>query len=183
MLEPVLAEALPETVMVQLRARSLPDRSRVELGRSLRALTRRHGQLLSLNERADLALLLEADALHLGEHSVCAADARLIVGALFISRACHDPADAEARGADALLLSPIFAPRKGNAPLGLGALGVARRAGEPNGRPLLYALGGVDAAGARQCLEHGADGVAAIGAIFDGENALLLLDALGIRAR
>jgi len=169
--------------MVQLRARPLSDREKLALGRSLRALTRRHRQLLCVNDRCDLALLLEADGVHLGEASVSVEDARRLAGALWISRACHDPARARSEGADALLLSPILAPRKGNAALGLRALATARSASEPGSRPLIYALGGIDAEGARRCLGHGADGVAVMGAIFGGGDPLPLLDALGLRGR
>src|SRR5262245_35829946 len=50
---------------VQLRDPQLPVRELVRLGRELRAFTRRIGAALVVNDRADLALLLEADGVHL----------------------------------------------------------------------------------------------------------------------
>ncbi len=172
-LEALCAAAAPGSVMIQLRDRELPVRDRVALGERLAGVSRRTGQLFSVNDRADLALLLGADALHLGEHSIDARDARRVVGdALWISRAIHEPGQA-APGADAVLLSPIVAPRKGRPALGLGALG--RRDGT-----LLYALGGIDADSARACLDAGADGVAVVGAALDGRAPEPLLAALGM---
>jgi thiamine-phosphate pyrophosphorylase len=167
--------AAPGTVMVQLRDRELSARARQELGRRLLVHVRRAGQLFQVNDRVDLALALGADAVHLGEASIAPADARRLAPALWISRACHDPARAQANGADAVVLSPVLAPRKGRAALGLEALAVVHRAGAS----LVYALGGIDAPGARLCVEAGADGVAAIGAALAADPRMLLR-ALGI---
>ncbi len=173
------ALAAPGSVMLQLRDRELPVRQRMTLGRRLAEAAHRREQLFAVNDRVDLALLLDADGLHLGEHSVEAADARRLAGdAMWISRACHGATQAEARGADAIVLSPVMAARKGNPPLGLEGLANARRiAGGPP--PLLYALGGIDADNAAACVRAGADGVAAIGAAL-ADDPLPLLDALGI---
>lgn len=174
------AAARPGSVMLQLRDLELPVRERFALGRRLAEAAHQREQLFAVNDRVDLALLLAADGLHLGERSVTPDDARRLVGdGVWISRACHGAAQAEARGADAIVLSPVMAARKGNPPLGLGGLENARRiAGGPP--PLLYALGGIDSGNAAGCLRAGADGVAAIGAVLP-DNPLPLLDALGIR--
>jgi thiamine-phosphate pyrophosphorylase len=174
------AAAQPGSVMLQLRDPGLPVRERQALGERLVAAAHASEQLFAVNDRIDLALLLDADGLHLGEHSVEAASARRLVGSeVWISRACHGAAEAEARGADAIVLSPVMAPRKGNPPLGVRGLESARRiAGGPP--PLLYALGGVEAGNVAECLRAGADGVAAIGAAL-ADDPLPLLSALGIR--
>jgi len=175
------AAALPNTVMVQLRDRTLPTRELVDVGRELAALCRRQAQLLQVNDRLDLALLLDADAVHLGEGSVTTGDARRLVGARLVTRACHDPGAAGAVDADGLLLSPVLAPRKGREALGVEGLERARRAlAGATSKTLLFALGGVDAAGAGPCLAAGADGVAAIGATQSETGALDLVRALGI---
>ena len=172
----LLAAARPGSVLVQLRDRQLPVRERLDLGRALRRLTQHYDQPLAVNDRLDLALLLEADALHLGERSVLADDARRVWGNRFISRACHEPERATLSGADAVVLAPVLAPRKGAPALGPEGLRVARGR---VGSGLLYALGGVDADGAPGCLEAGADGVAAIGAAFGGSDPTPLLRAAG----
>ncbi len=174
------AAAQPGSVMLQLRDLQLPVRERQVLGERLVAAAHAREQLFAVNDRVDLALLLDADGLHLGEHGVTPDDARRLVGdELWISRACHGAAEAEARGADAIVLSPVMSPRKGNTALGARGLEQARRiAGGPP--PLIYALGGIDVDNAAECLRAGADGVAAIGAVL-ADDPLPLIDALGIR--
>ncbi len=180
-IERLLGEAQPGTVMVQLRDRELPIRERIALGTRLRELTRAHGHTLCVNDRVDLAGLLDADGVHLGENSVDARDVRARFGARFwISVACHDPEAAVSRACDAELLSPICAPRKGASARGIGVL--SRRKEALGENTLLYALGGVDATQARECIEYGADGVAAIGAAIGSDDATPLLTALGIRS-
>jgi thiamine-phosphate pyrophosphorylase len=181
----VLASAAPWSVMVQLRDKSLAVRERLALGRRLVAECRRREQSFVVNDRVDLALLLEADGVHLGEGSIAPLDARTMLrDRAWISTAWHDPNTAYQPHADAVLLSPVAAPRKGRQALGVDGLRVARRTLASAGgqaAPALYALGGIDAGNARQCLSAGADGVAVIGAILDGRDPLPLLGALGIQ--
>ncbi len=179
-----MAQARPGQMAVQLRDRSRSARERYELGRRLRELCRRYGQGFVVNDRADLALALEADGVHLGEQSMSAAEARHILGErAWISCACHDPGRVTSREfleADALLLSPVFAPRKGAAALGLEVIAKCQERLRAMGRgPALVALGGVDVAGARACARLGA-GVAAIGAVFETDDPGPMLQALGI---
>lgn len=165
-----LAALPPEVrarVAVQLRDPELPPRALLALGRRLREATAAMGAALLVNDRLDLALLLGADGVHLGRRSVALADARALLGdAVFVSVACHDLADvdrAAAAGADAVVLSPIFASPAKGPPLGPGALRAARARLDQIPRPAaLLALGGVDAGTAPACLAAGADGVAAI---------------------
>lgn len=179
--EALMASARPRTVMVQLRGRTLAARELVALGRDLVGLCREEGQLFQVNDRLDLALLLDADAVHLGEASVNTSDARRLVGSRFLTRACHDPGAAAGVDADGLLLSPILAPRKGRDALGVEGLERARRALTEAGRvSLLFALGGVDPEGAGRCLRAGADGVATVGATQSETSGLELVAALGI---
>lgn len=177
----LVAMAQEATVLVQLRDRELSARERLELGRELRELTRRHGQWFAVGDRIDLALALEADGLHLGEQSVPVAAARELWGSRFVSRAVHDLAALEAGGADALLLSPIVAPRKGNSALGIDALtrARARLSARGQGGTLLAALGGVGPETAAQCLAAGANAVAVIGAALRVEDPRPLLAAVG----
>lgn len=185
-IEQLLVAAAPRTVMVQLRDKLLEARERLELGKQLVATCRRLDQSFVVNDRLDMALLLEADGVHLGEGSVTPADARTTLpDRAWISMACHDPDAVSHSDVDAVLLSPIAAPRKGRPALGFEAIRNAHRllgSGRGDATPALYALGGVDAHNAGLCLSAGAEGVAVIGAALDGRDPLPLLDALGIRA-
>lgn len=184
--DPILAGAAPRTVMVQLRDKELPVRRRMAFGARLLQRCRRFEQWFIVNDRMDVAVLLGADGVHLGESAVEAEDARRLLGdGAWISRACHDPAAVARPGVDAVLLSPIVEPRKGRSALGIDALRVARgllTSLDERGIPALYALGGVRAESAAACLAAGADGVAVIGAGLRVEGAGRLLEALGISA-
>ncbi len=173
--------AAPGTVAIDVREPSLPVAELVRLCRRLRATARRHGQALVVHARPDLAVLLEADALHLGEAGLASADARHLVGALPLLRACHSVESAAEVDATHVLLSPILEPRKANPALGLAALRAARARLDQGPRPRkLLALGGVDASNAARCLVAGADAVAAIGGVFGADDPSALLGALGI---
>jgi thiamine-phosphate diphosphorylase len=175
--------AAPGSVALLLRDHQASAKQRVRLGQQLQGIARTAGQALWVADRIDLALLLHADAVHLGERSASAAAARSLVGdSMRISRAWHaaslDGAVAELADVDALLASPVLAPRKGRPALGLGVLGVLGEQLRARNRACqLYALGGVSAANAADCLRAGAVGVAAIGAALD-EDPVRLLSAL-----
>jgi thiamine-phosphate pyrophosphorylase len=181
-IDSLLSRAHPGSVAIQLRDHELSARARLELGRRLLDSVRRHGAPLIVNDRLDLALVLGAQGVHLGERSVATRDARQLLPHAWISRACHDPERvAEDPDADAVLLSPILAARKGRPALGLPALRRAR-ALLPAQRALI-ALGGVDAEGAARCLEAGAGAVAVIGAVLapnDERSVDALLEVLQI---
>lgn len=166
--------------IVLLRDPALPARDLLELARELRAATRATGARLWVNDRLDVASLVEADGVHLGRRSVGIDDARRLLGAtVAVSVACHDVDEvvaARAAGADAATLSPIFASPGKGAPLGVEALGAARARLGPDPRFTLIALGGVDPDTARRCLAAGADGVAAIRADLLALPARLVAD-------
>lgn len=152
---------------VQLRDPQLCGRALARLGVLLRERTRAIGAALIVNDRIDLAVALGADGIHLGRRSIPVAEARALLGeGAWVSRSAHDldeVAAAAREGASAVLLSPVLAsPGKGS-PLGLEALGAARRQLDASPtRPLLVALGGIDLASARAALDAGADAVAGI---------------------
>jgi thiamine-phosphate diphosphorylase len=172
--------AKPGSVLFVLRDKERSARERVELGRALASVARGAGQLFGVADRLDLALLLGADALHLGEGSVATEDARrLLGGRAFVTRAVHVPEDAALAEADGVVFSPVIEPRKSNPAWGLGGLARAREKLTTRGAAL-YALGGVRAENAAACLASGATGVAVIGALFGEEDATPLLRALDI---
>jgi len=184
----LLFGALPGSVLVLLRDRQLPIRERLALGERLRRVTQAHGQGLLVSDRLDLAVLLDADGVHLSEASVRVEDARAFAAKMgknwLISAACHTPEQLSRANADALLLSPILAPRKGRPALGVDGLTRALEARRQRAAGLgpcwLYALGGVTRHQAAELLAAGADGVALIGDLFVPGAALALLARLGI---
>lgn len=177
-IEALLARAAPGSIMVQLRDRQLPWRQRQQFGARLLELCASHQQLSSVNERLDLALLLDADGVHLPIDGVSPDEARTFAAhhgrRWWVSVACHDPEAAGSTSADALLLSPVQSARKGRPALGLEGLGRALHARGARAAPLVYALGGVTQEAAPALLAAGADGVALIGAALSAPPRALL---------
>ena len=135
----------------------------------LGAAARRHGALLAVNDRADLALAAGADVLHLGQDDLPVAQARRILGPdVVIGRSTHDLAQARAAatedGVDYFCTGPCWpTPTKpGRAAPGLGL--VRATAADAPTRPW-FAIGGIDAERLPEVLAAGADRVVVVRAI------------------
>jgi len=153
--------------MLQLRAKHLDDRTSFETARTLRNRCRAASVPFIVNDRPDLAVLVGADGLHLGQEDLPIADARRIVGALQIGISTHSFAQAvaaEDAGADLIAFGPIFGTTSKVDPdpvVGLRALGrVCSRVRAP-----VVAIGGITPENAASVLEEGADRVAVISAL------------------
>ena len=154
-----IAETLPRGTGVILRHYGVKDRA--ALARTLARIARKRGLILLIAGDPALARLVRADGVHWPEGLM--ARARHRFG--FTTVAAHD-AKALIRlrriGADAALLSPVFATRSGAEKRLLGVLrfsALARQSAVP-----VYALGGVSASTAKRLLRSGAAGLAAVDA-------------------
>ena len=66
--------------IIQLRDKHLCDRELVERGRRLREITQGSGTLLIVNDRPDIAAIVQADGVHVGQDELSVADARTVLG-------------------------------------------------------------------------------------------------------
>lgn len=152
---------------VQIREKDLSGRELYELTRAAVDLVRQVPACptrILVNDRADIALAAGAGGVHLPSSGMPVVRVRSVVPPGFlIARSCHRPEEvrqAAAEGASFCVLGPVFfTPSKAGMgePLGLAALDSVRHAGIP-----VLALGGIDSGKARECLRHGAAGIAAI---------------------
>jgi thiamine-phosphate pyrophosphorylase len=168
--------------VVQLRAKRATDREALAWARAIRVRTRAAGVLFIVNDRFDLALLAEADGVHLGQDDLppgrlpAAARARLLVG-----RSTHTLEQARAareERVDYAAFGPVFgtgSKDSEHSPRGLVALAEVARLLAP--LPLV-AIGGIDAARAAACREAGAAGVAVISAVAGAEDPVAATRAL-----
>jgi thiamine-phosphate pyrophosphorylase len=76
----VEAAAAGGAQVIQLREKNVDDRTLLERAREVRRATREAGALFILNDRPDLARLVDADGVHLGQGDLPLREARLIVG-------------------------------------------------------------------------------------------------------
>jgi thiamine-phosphate pyrophosphorylase len=112
-LERTIAEAAAGGVnVVQLREKNLNDHDLWQRARDVRHWTRQAGVLFIMNDRPDLALLAEADGVHLGQDELPVKEARRIVGAdALIGVSTHSLAQlrqAILDGADHVGVGPTF---------------------------------------------------------------------------
>ena len=161
---------------IQTRCKSWSDAVVWSAYRDVQAVIRRRpGPRWWINDRTDLVALFEADGVQLGQEDLDPAAARSVLGAVaWIGRSTHDWREVEAAAADpevdVIAIGPIFPTRsKANARPVVG-LDLLRRARERCPKPLV-AIGGIDADNAASVLAAGANSVAVLGAICDGDVA------------
>lgn len=173
------------TAVLQLRSKLQSDRERLALARALRVLTRAHGVPLWINDRLDLALLCEADGLHLGQTDFPLAEVRKLSGDMALGLSTHSLAQAEAAvrdGADLLGFGPVFPTQSKLNPdpeVGLAGLeAVLHRVQRP-----LVAIGGINLGNIAQVAKLNPAYVAVISAVCGAESpqdaARALVKALG----
>ena len=154
---------------VQIRDRELSGARLLALAEEIAAAARAAAPDADLrilvNRRADVALAVAADGVHLGFDALGVADARRVVGAdALVGVSAHAPEEIGREDADYAHLAPIFTPLSkpaGRAPLGLEALAAAGGAGIP-----VLAQGGIDPERAAAARAAGAAGVAVSGSIL-----------------
>jgi thiamine-phosphate pyrophosphorylase len=143
---------------IQLREKDLSARELESLAREAVLVVRENGAAkLLLNSRADVALAVGADGVHLPSESLAPAGIRTIWPRAVIGVSCHTSAEvAAATGADYALFAPVF-EKQGSTPTGLTALREACGHKTP-----VLALGGITLENAPSCGQAGASGIAAI---------------------
>lgn len=107
-----IASALQGGVdIIQLREKSIPDNVIVEIGHKIRTLCDEFGATFIVNDRADIAKIVQADGVHLGSEDINIADAREVLGDnAIIGKTTHTPDEVEKAikdGADYITLGPI----------------------------------------------------------------------------
>jgi len=150
---------------VQVRDRAAADGDRLATLDAAVPFARRHGGMILVNDRADLARLSGAAGVHLGEEDLPLAAARSLLGPVAVLGASsHDAASARraaAEGADYVALGPIYATASkpdAGPPVGLGALREVRA----SVRIPLVAIGGITRDRAAEVFDAGADSIAVV---------------------
>jgi len=155
--------------LVQLRVKSGTTRDFVEIARAVKVLSDRDRAVLVVNDRADIAQLVDAAGVHLGQEDLSATEARRWLGPTkIIGVSTHNLEQAReainSGAADYLAFGPIFATSSKVNPdpiQGLAGLAQVHRH-----CPLpLVAIGGITSETLADVLLAGADAVAVISAI------------------
>lgn len=100
--------------IVQLRDKESDDRTLFNKACIFRKKTREAGALFIVNNRMDIALMTDADGIHLGNSDIPAEEARKIAPELIIGVSANteeQAANAKDRGASYFNIGPIFATK------------------------------------------------------------------------
>ncbi|MES9524240.1 thiamine phosphate synthase [Streptomyces capoamus] len=160
--------------IVQLRDKGLEAAEELEHLEVFAEACARHGKLLAVNDRADVAHAARAGVLHLGQGDLPVPAARAILGdGVLIGRSTHAEAEAAAaavqEGVDYFCTGPCWpTPTKpGRHAPGLGL--VRSTAALGTDRPW-FAIGGIDLGTLDQVLDAGARRVVVVRAITEADD-------------
>ncbi|MFD7413848.1 thiamine phosphate synthase [Kitasatospora purpeofusca] len=160
--------------IVQLRDKGLEAKQELAALEVFADACRRHGKLLAVNDRADVAHAAGPDVLHLGQDDLPVPAARAILGEdVLIGRSCHAESEVDAAavepGVDYFCTGPVWpTPTKpGRFAPGLGLVEYAAKLSTE--RPW-FAIGGIDLGNLDEVLAAGADRVVVVRAITAAED-------------
>jgi thiamine-phosphate pyrophosphorylase len=151
--------------LLQLRVKDLPTRDFLATAQEVRDICRRYNCLLIINDRADIALAVDADGVHVGQEDLPLAAARKVLGSSkIVGVSTHDPqqaVEAERGGADYIGFGPLFGTNTKATGYTARGLDQLREIRKLVALPIV-AIGGVTAERAPSALAAGANAVAMI---------------------
>lgn len=109
--EIVMAQIRGGADVIQLREKQMSKKARLELGERLRDVTRREAIPFIVNDDVDIALILDADGVHLGQDDIPIRAARPLMRDKIIGVSTHSleqAIEAISAGADYIGVGPIF---------------------------------------------------------------------------
>lgn len=159
--------------LVQYRNKSPLSRAMLEEAASLRTLTRAHKAQFIINDRADVARMVAADGVHVGQDDLPVAAVRRVMGKeSVVGVSTHSMAEAEravADGADYVGFGNVFGTttkKDAVSPVGVDELVTVCAAVDIP----VYAIGGVAADNLKQVASAGASGGAVVSAILSASD-------------
>lgn len=158
--------------ILQLREKNMSAKKILELGKKLKLLCSEYGATFIVNDRIDIAAILDADGVHLGQDDLDVKSAREILGKdKIVGISTHAPEQALKAvedGADYIGVGPVFATptKEGRIPVGLDYV---KWASENINIPA-FAIGGIDEENIKQVIEAGAKRVAVVRAIINAKS-------------
>ncbi|GGX53677.1 thiamine phosphate synthase [Streptomyces minutiscleroticus] len=170
-LDAVLANGVD---IVQLRDKGMEAAEELTHLRTFADACARHGKLLAVNDRADVAHAAASDVLHLGQGDLPVPAARAILGGdVLVGRSTHSEEEAAAAavqdGVDYFCTGPCWpTPTKPGRPA--PGLDLVRYAASLGTRRPWFAIGGIDLGNLDEVLAAGARRVVVVRAITDAED-------------
>ena len=152
--------------IVQIRDKELPDAELLPRLEEARELTRRLGVPLVVNDRPDLAVLCEADYVHVGQDDLPVSAVRTF--GLLVGHSTHAPEEIDRADADYIGVGPVYATptKEGRPAVGLGLI----RYAAAHARQPWFAIGGIDETNVAAVVAAGATRIAVVRAIGDASD-------------
>lgn len=155
--------------LIQLREKRLSSRDFYEAASEALRLARPRDVRIIINDRVDIALLLDADGVHLGQEDISPVHARrLLPERAIIGYSTHNlsqAAEAVRLPIDYLAFGPIFQTSTKEDPDPVTGLDLLADTKILAGDLTVVAIGGIDEDNLRSVLNAGADSAAMIGSI------------------
>lgn len=158
--------------ILQLREKNMPAKKILELGKKIKQLCSEYGAIFIVNDRIDIAAILDADGVHLGQDDLDIKSARDILGNdKIVGISTHAPEQALKAvedGADYIGVGPVFATptKEGRIPVGLDYV---KWSSENIDIPT-FAIGGIDEENVEEVINAGAKRVAVVRAIINAKS-------------
>ena len=158
--------------ILQLREKNMPANKIIELGKKVKLLCAEYGATFIVNDRVDIAYVLDADGVHLGQDDMDIESARKILGSnAIIGISTHAPEQAQKAvndGADYIGMGPVFTtPTKpGRQSVGLEYVKWVSE----NIKIPAFAIGGIDLDNVQDVVNAGAKKIAVVRAIINSDN-------------
>jgi thiamine-phosphate pyrophosphorylase len=181
--EAIVAAGVP---LLQLRVKEEPTRAFVELARRVKVIADCGGASLIVNDRPDVARLVDAAGVHLGQEDIDPEAARAILGpGKIIGFSTHNAEQLRAAlqrtCIDYVAYGPVFPTRSKERPDPVQGLEALREAAATGSLPLV-AIGGITLETIAQVIEAGAEAAAVIGAIAQSSDPCAATRSLLSRA-
>lgn len=157
--------------VLQLREKNSSAKRIIELGKKIRQLCSIYNTIFIINDRIDIAKIVDADGVHLGQDDADIEAAREILGeSAIVGISTHAPEQAlkaQVDGADYVGVGPVFTtPTKpGRSSVGLGYVSWAFE----NLEIPFFAIGGIDLTNLNEVISAGGKKVAVVRAIINSE--------------
>ncbi len=177
----VLEECLKAGVcLVQFREKEGEDKNKYNRAKQFRKITNDYGALLIIDDRLDLALMVDADGVHLGQGDVPIYEARRIAPDLIIGASTHNLEQAlraQEEGASYVNIGPLFPTQtKTTSVLPLGVETLEKIT--PHLKIPFTCMGGIKLDNLDEVLTRGARHIAVVTAVTEANNIQLSVKQL-----
>ena len=158
--------------VLQWRFKGLTDAAALEGARELRAATREAGVLFFINDRPDIARMVEADGVHVGQEDLDPADVRRLLPDALIGVSTHNARQFEealASPADYIAVGPVYGTSSKANPDPVVGVEFVSWASSRTTRPIV-AIGGLTEANAASVVSAGARGISVISEVMKAQD-------------